>query len=172
MFSKGLPTLQIYYVSLFSSVFSIKTILSSPLFVCSLSSLLLVFPKASQASPAEALLSSLPPNAPPVLHLTTPHLPPQDSWHLHSSLEFTKPVPVYYVTLVSPAEAPDAAGSTCASRAITLERPEGAPMCKAFLVKCQAVPSKQKRAEPAQRSWGGSQELRPPRLQLITSLSL
>lgn len=120
--------------------------LSSPLFVCSSSSLLLVFPKASQASPAEALLSSLPPNAPPALHLTTPHLPPQDSWHLHSSLEFTKPVPVYYVMLVSPAVTPDPAGSTCASWAITLERPEGAPMCKAFLVKCQAVQSKQKQA--------------------------
>lgn len=55
--------------------------------------------------------------------------------------------------LISPTETPAPVGSTWASQAITSERPEEAPMCKEFLAKCQAIPSKQKQA-PSQLSCG------------------
>ena len=47
---------------------------------------------------------------------------------------------------IFPTATPAPEGSTRASRAITCERPEEAPMCKGFLAKCQTIPSKQKRA--------------------------
>ena len=47
---------------------------------------------------------------------------------------------------IFPTATPAPVGSTRASRAITCERPEEAPMCKGFLAKCQTIPSKQKRA--------------------------
>lgn len=74
--------------------------------------------------------------------------------------------------LTSPAETLAPVGSTWAPQAITLERPERLPVCRAFLVKCQGC-SKQTETglEPAQRPHGGSWELRPPGLQLSSPLS-